>query len=754
MSEIIDLKNIKNTKNSLKIDFNSNDNDFSLINFYDDSDNKKQLLASEGTKNILVTGATGSGKTTSVLLPMINSLIQHNCPGLILDIKSDLFSHIYTIADKENKLDNILFIGTYEFCQNINILASIKNVNQLRNVLNSIKTTNDDNNSHWWQNGVDDVMDIVTVHEWLTNICHNQEYMYSFNSMFDYINKSGYVKSIIDQADEYSLLATEEIVSLINKIKTEPFSLYNISNNSESDDIRQKMWRSGQVSNVITPFIKKPFSDQFSDIKETTTIHDYIYKQGKIIVLVMPIEHESVGHTLGKLIREIFFKSVLSNNASERYNYIIGKEHNRYTFLLIDEYQFFVNSKGNNGVVTDESWVSISRSYGNINIFATQSITSLISKTKSEIDIDTIHQNCVNEIYLPTKDKRTLDYISYFNEDNNIDINIIKNPKPNTRLGLCRLSNNGGVDNIIFNSMKATEYSIFHKQEYVSAKFKSETKLLEKIKESKDMQVNDAHVIYTDQYYIKLSNSKKLNLEEFYSLKEINNSLCKFKEDINDIRRYEIYKEFLRTPNNIKISSKTIDVLNRIIEKLVEYNKELELNIYHSKFKDFITYKDTIRYVNFIKKDTPELKFQIFTYPKSKARTDILSSNDYLTDDMFSSINDILNLCKRNKQKDTEKSALTENEAKIIENIMNANFICITRGGGNFLTNDFDHFKNLDLIEFIKKHNPNAIIFTALAHAHDSFLIDLFSDYNFITPTAFSNWVSNFMTEFKSKKYL
>lgn len=749
MSEIIDLKNIKNTKIDLRLEFKSNKHDFSLINFYNDSNEKKELLASEATKNILVTGATGSGKTTSILLPIIQNLIQHNCPGLILDIKSDLFSHIYSIADKENKLDNILFIGTYEFCQNINILASIKNVNQLKNVLNSIKTSTDENNSHWWQNGVDDVIDIVTVHEWLTNICYNQEYVYSFNNMFDYINKNGYAKSIIDQANEQSLSAPEEIVSLINKIKTEPFSLYNISKYSEPDDVRQKMWRSGQVSNVIAPFIKKPFSEQFSDIKENTTIHDYIYKQGKIIVLVMPIEHESVGHSLGKLIREIFFKSVLSNNSSERYNYIIGKEHNRYTFLLIDEYQFFVNSKGDNGVVTDESWVSISRSYGNINIFATQSITSLISKTKSEIDIDTIHQNCINEIYLPTKDKRTLDYISYFNDNHNIDIEIIKNPKPNTRLGLCRLSKNGGVENIIFNSIKADEYNIFHQKDYVSAKNKNETRLLEKIKESKYLQAKDSTVIYTDQYYIKLSNSKKLSLEEFYALKEINNSLETFKEKINDSRLYEVYKEFLRTPNNIKINSKIIDGLNKITERLYDHKIELESNIFHNKFKDFIIYKDTKKYISFLKKNMTKIKIQVYTYPKSKARTDILSSNQYINEDNFFSINDILTICQ--KEKSNDQKTITDSESEIIKSTVLANFICITRGGGNFLSNDFDHFKNLALINFIKKHNPNAIIFTALSHAHDSFLVDLFSDYNFITPTAFSHWVTDLIYDFKFK---
>ena len=31
-----------------------------------------------------------------------------------------------------------------------------------------------------------------------------------------------------------------------------------------------------------------------------------IYKEGKIVVLTIPIEYESIGFTLGKLIREIF----------------------------------------------------------------------------------------------------------------------------------------------------------------------------------------------------------------------------------------------------------------------------------------------------------------------------------------------------------------------------------------------------------------------------------------------------------------
>jgi hypothetical protein len=751
MSEIIDLSNIKNTEIDLKIKFESNKNDFSLINFYDESNNKKELLASEATKNILVTGATGSGKTTSVLLPMINSLIQHNCPGLILDIKSDLFSHIYTIANNENKLDNILFVGTYEFCQKINILASVKNVNQLKNVLNSIKTNSDNDMSYWWQSGVDDVMDIVMVHEWLMTACLEQEYSYSFNNIFDYINKSGYAKNIIDKADDYATFAPEEIISLINKIKTEPFSLYNITARSDSDDARQKMWRSGQVSNVIAPFIKKPFSDQFGDVNETTTIHDYIYKQGKIIVLVMPIEHESVGHTLGKLIREIFFKSVLSNNASERYNYIIGKEHNRYTFLLIDEYQFFVNSKGNNGVVTDESWVSISRSYGNINIFATQSITSLISKTKSEIDIETIHQNCVNEIYLPTKDRRTLDYISYFSDENNIDMNIIKNPKPNTRIGICRLSNNGGVDNIIFNSSKANEYSKYHTNDYISLKIKNETNLLTATHEKEHIKIDNAYIIYTDNKSVKLSNSKKLVLEDFYSLESIQLSLKEFQEIINDPRLYNIYQEFLRTPNNININAGTLSKLTNIIKVLSKYRINLQKNIYHSKFQDLLNSQDMNQYVSFLHANNRYPNFQIYTYPKSKARSDISSTSIHIPEDVFVSIIDVLKVAKKIDDEST-KNLLFKKEIKLIDNLKRSKFICITRGGGDFLSNDFDHFKNTDIIKFIRNTNPDAIIFTALSHAHDSFLVDLFSDYSFITPTAFAAWADNMIRTFNSIK--
>lgn len=734
MSEINDLSNIKNTTNTIEITFDPNNSDFSLINFYNKED-KYELLASEATKNVLITGATGTGKTTSILLPIINSLVKNNCPGLILDIKSDLFSHIYTIAENENKLDNILFVGTYDFCQNINILASIKSVNQLKNVLNSIKSVNSQE-SYWWQSGVDDVTDIVIVHEWLTKNCLKQEYNYSFNTIYDYINKIGYAKSIIDKSDEYILSAPEEICSLINKIKNEPFSLYSIT--KDADNIRQKMWRSGQVSNVIAPLIKKPFSYQFNDIKESTTIHDYIYKQGKIIVLVMPIEHESVGHSLGKLIREIFFKSVLSNNATDRHDYTIGKDHNRYTFLLIDEYQFFVNSEGNNGVVTDESWVSISRGYGNINIFATQSITSLISKTKSEIDIDTIHQNCVNEIYLPTKDKRTLEYIAYFNDDYGIDINTIKNPIPNTRLGICRISDNGGIKSMVYNSFMANEYSIFHSKEYSNIKINNEKKLLSKIKEKDNMEIENTHIAYTDHYYIKLSNSKKMNVEDFYFLDEIQDSINRIKNEFDDPKLYNLYKEYLRTPNNIKFNNNTAHELNESVNQLKKYKKAISTNVYHKKYEDFLKNKDINKYTFFIKNQiiSNKIKFKIFTFPKSKAKMDILSVNNQLSDKDFIYIDEILKI--HNKQK--QKKQLTTAESKILTEIANCQYICLTRGGGDFSSSDFDHFRNLKLISFIYKNNPDAIIFTAISHAHDTFIVDLYSDESFVTPTAFGVW--------------
>jgi len=74
--------------------------------------------------NNLIIGSTGTGKTSTVILPMIENLIKNNTPGLILDIKNNLTDYIYNIAEKYNKKDMLIELSIFPTGKKVNILKS------------------------------------------------------------------------------------------------------------------------------------------------------------------------------------------------------------------------------------------------------------------------------------------------------------------------------------------------------------------------------------------------------------------------------------------------------------------------------------------------------------------------------------------------------------------------------------------------------------------------------------------------------
>lgn len=448
--------------------------DFTLIKFHSNTENKTHnLTASEATKNILITGETGSGKTTSTVLPIIESLINNNCPGLVLDIKSDLYLSIHALANEDNA-DRLVFLGLDDFCHPINILSSVESIDQFRNILLSLKPFGGvTENTYWFKTGVEDIIDIVKIH---TFLCEQENNYYNFDIelIYKYVVNSDFTRSIVDKAYSYILNAKSvEILRVFDRVKSNPFSLY-YSNQDEAESMQQKEWRSGQIASVIGKFCNSKYKEKLFNNNFNTTLKELIYYQDCVIVFCMPLEEESNGFYIAKMLRELYFKAVTSYKIKELSEFGIGVQHNRYTFLAIDEYQFYVNTDGSNGVITDEKWLSISRGFANINVFATQSLSSIVSEIGEE-KTRTIVQNFANNIFLKTNDPYTFAHANFLT--NPVISQNIVTPKSGKRLGVYKVSSNGGSKIDCFDISKNEVSNKINSQEFKDLKKISDTTL-------------------------------------------------------------------------------------------------------------------------------------------------------------------------------------------------------------------------------------------------------------------------------------
>lgn len=118
-------------------------------------------------------------------------------------------------------------------------------------------------------------------------------------------------------------------------------------------------------------------------------------------------QYPDAAFTVARMLRLQFMRSVTISQESRRQNEF---GTNTYSFLLVDEYQQYINAglhQQSDALRDDNTWFDRSRSYGHINVIATQSVSSLLAQVDKTV-AETIIQNCQNTIILPTTDVTTL----------------------------------------------------------------------------------------------------------------------------------------------------------------------------------------------------------------------------------------------------------------------------------------------------------------------------------------------------------
>lgn len=710
MSEVSgNINDIKGELTQIK-EFKHSSNKYPLIKLTDRKGRVIDFNISEGKKNLITLGTTGSGKTTSVLLPTINNLIKHHNVGLILDVKSELYQDVYHIAKSHGREKDIVFVGTQDFCTPINILASIKNEEQLKNILTACSPSVGSNDSYWAQNAVEDVMNVVALDKWYHEY-KGKKYAYNFNTLLDYIINQTAVLSLYYKIEEVKDYLPTNIEDIVTKTKADAFSLYSAAINPESTDAQQqKTWRSGRLATTIRPFTEEPFYSNLNCSDNQKTLHDMVFKEGKIIVLTIPIEYESVGFTLGKLIREIYYKSVLSNSPEDRIQLKLGDEFNRYTFLLIDEYQGFVNTESSNGVITDDSWGSISRSFENINIYATQSIRHL-DNAIGDVATDVIMSNCASEIILRAQDARTLEHIRrVYDRSLKGDLEFLINP--DGRYCAARLECDGGK--ICFRgTMDVPEQAYFHSSEYKEGKKISAISLNE---------INRLEPRYANGLFISrnLRSGSEITLTNGEKIRGISSFWKKFDPD-----HTELSYAFLDLVN-----------LNERVSKLMiftpynfDFNKSSSGQLVE-RLNRLSRLKSSIREKNYIRTITDEGYEYVLKSNLAPKSINISDEIMFVCKDTYKGWEDISAKLNIPPSKRITIQELRSKKFKVSEKIL-----CFVMGGGDLSSNQFDYFRSIDNFVKVKKANQSGLIYTGIAHATDAFVFDYLADRSFITPT-------------------
>lgn len=359
-----------------------------------DSENHNIFIDENGLyQNFLITGTTGSGKTSSAMYPITKQLIKYhnNKIGmLILDVKGNFYKQVKkfcTMFDREDDLVTIEIGGKYKYnpLHKPN-LSPLVLANRLKTILLLFSENNSDS---YWLDKVEQVFSEAI------KLCR----LYNNN----YVNFLELHKLITD--NNYFLEKISDIKTLFQQNKLSEKQSYDcltaitfFENEFNKLDSRVLSIIKSEITRITNLFISdldilNTFCSKNIEDLNFPGFEDVINNK-KIVVLNMNIaKNKNLSKVIAAYLKLDFQDEVLQS---------IENNKAQTTAFICDEYHEYATD-------TDANFFALSREAKCINVIATQSYTSILNTLKNEYSTKVIIQNLINKIWFRTDDMFTIE---------------------------------------------------------------------------------------------------------------------------------------------------------------------------------------------------------------------------------------------------------------------------------------------------------------------------------------------------------
>lgn len=369
------------------------------LNLGKDSHNALVFIPEKGLfQNILITGAIGSGKTSSAMYPITEQLIAYKSLSsseklgmLILDVKGNYIYQVLKYAKLYNREDDIIPIqisGNFNYnpLDNISLKPSVL-ANRLKTILLLFSPNNTE--SYWIDKSESVLSEAIKLCRLYNNGYVTFQELHNIITSHDYYSekvnflRQQFIEGKFSNTDTYNLL------SALNFFEKEFFCL----------DSRTFNILKSEITRITTCFISDPevlktFCPKRSD--NNFPGFQNIIKNGKIVILNMNInEYKNLSKIIATYLKLDFQTEVLrrlANNLSPLHP----------VAFISDEYSEYVSA-------TDANFFSQSRESKCINVVSTQGYTSLLNALNNKYSVEVIVQNLVNKLWFRSDDIFTIE---------------------------------------------------------------------------------------------------------------------------------------------------------------------------------------------------------------------------------------------------------------------------------------------------------------------------------------------------------
>ena len=350
------------------------------------------LNLSNACQNIITFGGIGSGKTSTVIHPLLIQLFDQHCGGLIFDVKGDFHEAVRGTAVMTQRSYKVIGPGF----ASINLLDGLKPA-LAATFLKSGLLLSDTQIDRFW---------LDTASELCRNalglLYHIPEH-YTLKGLYEYlfvdefrIAVIGVIDSLIDRLDEQ-----EKRALMANKnYTTGVFQKFD-------DKVRNGVHAT--CAQILAPFSQIELTDAFCKTDgEHLPWHSLL--DGNIFLVQLPTAQWGLGAKLAYTFLKLRFFNLMQQRA-------LNNNWNQETpvFFLCDEYQDVISA--NKDGLSDLNFWDKSRDSKTIGIVSSQAVSSFYAAIGDHDVANSILQNFRQKLCFSTEDEATIKYFQFLAGD-------------------------------------------------------------------------------------------------------------------------------------------------------------------------------------------------------------------------------------------------------------------------------------------------------------------------------------------------
>lgn len=338
------------------------------------------LSLTDATQNILILGAIGSGKTTSVMHPLLLQLLDQDCGGLIFDIKGDFHQAVKHFA---TTLKPYHTIGPG--FSKMNLLAGLS-PELAASFLKSALLQSNSTDSFWGDTATELCRNVLGLLFFTPHYSLQGLYRFCFETDF----QTAQIESLLRLIPSLDL-KQQRLLQSYHHYYAQIFTRF---------DEKVKAGVLATIAQTLSPFNHPELIDAFCD-NEGTHFQAESILEGAVYLVRLPLSQWGLGaKVIITFLKLKFFNVMQQRDSRPEWN------QSRPVFLMCDEYQEIVSA--NKDGLSDLNFWDKSRSSKTIGIISAQSIASFQAAIGNTVTAQALLQNFRQKICFKVEDEVTI----------------------------------------------------------------------------------------------------------------------------------------------------------------------------------------------------------------------------------------------------------------------------------------------------------------------------------------------------------